>query len=639
MQRKVIYGRYLVGVALVLILLWGTHRMVFRWAVQKYTNHFEHTWNVAIRIGDYSSQGIAGVVFRDKRITYASGDTFFWANDIRLHLKLLPLVVGKVQLSRLQVDSMVINYRPSLLHRTDTSAVVLAHPAEKQTISSRLRSWFKRLPATCRIATATFRYIDSSQWFCTRIDSFTVKDKRLHGTLHLSDAHAASTLECQGKLIPSQYHFAVSLQNRQAGDNPLPFLEQKWNLLLSFNSTYLECRLPNTSTLLFSISTRGLALFHPRLSEQPVQIDTSGLFLHITTEKDYWCVDSVSHVSFNGFTFPLFVRYDYDMANPTLEFAIPGIEFSAQQLFDALPRRAFRHLNGLKAEGKLSFTLRGRIPFGMLDSLYLFSRLQPSDFRIKQFGMAHLPMLNDTFTVYRKEPGFPPIAIRVDSTAATYTRLCDVPKHLIHAVLTSEDGSFFYHKGFNEEAFAKSLAENIRKKRFARGASTISMQLVRNVFLSRNKNLSRKFEEILLTWLLENSRIVTKERMLEIYFNIIEWGPNIYGIKSAAQFYFNKKPSQLTLQESIFLAAIIPSPKYFRYTFVANGIMKDGFEGYFQRVAQIMLARNQIHPSDTIGLGHRVTLTGVAQKFLISPQDSLTANHGDTLFLDPDEDF
>jgi hypothetical protein len=293
----------------------------------------------------------------------------------------------------------------------------------------------------------------------------------------------------------------------------------------------------------------------------------------------------------------------------------------------------------LKAEGNLSFALRGRIPFGMLDSLYLYSQLQPSGFRIKQFGPAYLPMLNDTFTVYRHEPGFPPVAIRVDSNAASYTRLRDIPKHLIDAVLTSEDGTFFYHRGFNEEAFAKSLAENIRKKRFARGASTISMQLVRNVFLSRNKNLSRKFEEVLLTWLLENSHIVTKERMLEIYFNIIEWGPNIYGIKQAARFYFNKKPSQLTLQESIFLAAIIPSPKYFRYTFVTNGSMKDGFEGYFQRVAQIMLARNQIQPSDTIGLNHRVTLSGAAAKMLISPQDSLLTNPSDTLFFDANEDF
>jgi membrane peptidoglycan carboxypeptidase len=231
-----------------------------------------------------------------------------------------------------------------------------------------------------------------------------------------------------------------------------------------------------------------------------------------------------------------------------------------------------------------------------------------------------------------------PVAIKVDTLSKNYTRLPDISKYLIYAVLTSEDGSFFYHKGFNEEAFARSLAENIRKKRFARGASTITMQLVRNVFLSRNKTLARKFEEILLTWMLENTHIVSKERMLEIYFNIIEWGPNVYGVKQAARFYFNKKPSQLTLQESIFLASIVPSPKYFRYTFAQNGAMKDCFEGYFQRIAQIMLARNQILPSDTVGLNHRVTLTGEAQKFLTTLSDSLV-NANDSTFFDPDDNF
>jgi membrane peptidoglycan carboxypeptidase len=76
-----------------------------------------------------------------------------------------------------------------------------------------------------------------------------------------------------------------------------------------------------------------------------------------------------------------------------------------------------------------------------------------------------------------------------------------------------------------------------KTKKFSRGASTISMQLIKNVFLTREKTVSRKLEEILLVYILENNRIV-KERMLEVYFNIIEWGPNVYGIGEASRFYF-----------------------------------------------------------------------------------------------------
>lgn len=129
-----------------------------------------------------------------------------------------------------------------------------------------------------------------------------------------------------------------------------------------------------------------------------------------------------------------------------------------------------------------------------------------------------------------------------------------------YAVLTSEDPSFFYHRGFIPDAFKESMIENIKAKRFVRGGSTISMQLVKNVFLSREKTISRKLQEMLIVWLIENKGLVSKERMFEIYLNAIEWGHGIYGIKEASQFYFSKLPSQLNLAESIFLASIIPDP-------------------------------------------------------------------------------
>src|SRR6476620_7713093 len=116
---------------------------------------------------------------------------------------------------------------------------------------------------------------------------------------------------------------------------------------------------------------------------------------------------------------------------------------------------------------------------------------------------------------------------------------------------TSEDPSFMSHRGFITAAFKESITKNIKTKKFTRGASTISMQLIKNVFLTREKTLSRKLEEILLVYVLENNRISSKDRMLEVYFNIIEWGPNVYGIGEAAQFYFQKKPSDLTLNECL----------------------------------------------------------------------------------------
>src|SRR5699024_10541060 len=130
------------------------------------------------------------------------------------------------------------------------------------------------------------------------------------------------------------------------------------------------------------------------------------------------------------------------------------------------------------------------------------------------------------------------------------------------------------HEGFVPKAIKASIATNFKERAFKRGGSTISMQLVKNVFLKREKTLARKVEEMLIVWLIEHNNIITKERMFEVYLNIIEWGNNVYGIGEAARYYFLKDPAQLNVGESIFLASIVPRPKSGLYRFDANGVLK-----------------------------------------------------------------
>ena len=96
------------------------------------------------------------------------------------------------------------------------------------------------------------------------------------------------------------------------------------------------------------------------------------------------------------------------------------------------------------------------------------------------------------------------------------------------------------------------------------------MQLVKNLFLERQKTIARKLEEMIITWLIEENRLVSKERMFEIYLNIIEWGPQVYGAQEEARFYFDKDVADLTLAEAIFMAGIIPQPKRFMVSFDAE---------------------------------------------------------------------
>src|SRR5206468_9824668 len=113
-----------------------------------------------------------------------------------------------------------------------------------------------------------------------------------------------------------------------------------------------------------------------------------------------------------------------------------------------------------------------------------------------------------------------------------------IPKTLSDLVIICEDPNFYEHKGIDDYAIQLAILHNFKLRKFSRGASTITMQLVRNLFLGHHKNISRKLEEFIIAWLLEKHASLKKERILEIYLNIIEFGYNVYGISEASLYYF-----------------------------------------------------------------------------------------------------
>jgi membrane peptidoglycan carboxypeptidase len=251
------------------------------------------------------------------------------------------------------------------------------------------------------------------------------------------------------------------------------------------------------------------------------------------------------------------------------------------------------------------------------DALEFSSSLGKRDFKIQTFGKTNLAKINQDFTYSAYEKDRLVKTLLVGLQNPNYTPISNISDHLKAAVLTSEDGNFYSHLGFNEEAFKKSIATNFKQKRFVRGGSTISMQLVKNVFLTRNKTLARKIEEAMIVWLIENNRIVSKERMLEVYLNIIEWGPGIYGIGEASRFYFNKLPSQLTLSESVFLAMIIPRPKGFAYNFGPDGKLKAHVAAYYALIADHLLKRGKITEEERPMILPDIDLVGQAKDFIL----------------------
>jgi membrane peptidoglycan carboxypeptidase len=269
----------------------------------------------------------------------------------------------------------------------------------------------------------------------------------------------------------------------------------------------------------------------------------------------------------------------------------------------------------MEAQGNFSYALHFEYNNHKPNNLVFESKLKPEGLKITKYGEADLNKINGEFTYRAIDKGIPQRPIVVGATNPNYTPLNNISPYLQKCVLTSEDPSFFNHRGFINEAFKQSIAKNIRTKKFSRGASTISMQLIKNVFLTREKTVSRKLEEILLVYILENNHISTKERMLEVYFNIIEWGPNIYGIGEASHFYFQKKPSDLNLNECLFLATIIPKPKGFMYRFDTEQHLKPFATQQNAFLTKLMLRRNVLTSNDTLG-NFPLNISGAAQQYL-----------------------
>lgn len=159
-----------------------------------------------------------------------------------------------------------------------------------------------------------------------------------------------------------------------------------------------------------------------------------------------------------------------------------------------------------------------------------------------------------------------PVKVKlVNSPPSGWAKIAEIPKAAMGAIVVSEDWAFFSHEGFDANQLKEAIKEDLADRRFSRGASTITMQVVKNVFLSQEKTLYRKAKEFVLAIRLDNR--VSKRKVLEVYFNIAEWGEGIFGINAASRKYFGKSPSELSPKEGAFLAMLLPSPKRYSQSF------------------------------------------------------------------------
>ncbi len=168
-----------------------------------------------------------------------------------------------------------------------------------------------------------------------------------------------------------------------------------------------------------------------------------------------------------------------------------------------------------------------------------------------------------------------------------WVSLKDVSRDFLYTVVMSEDAQFFEHSGVEFDNILASAALNIKEGKYSHGASTISQQVVKNIFLSNQKTISRKLKEVLITQDLE--RYFSKNEILELYLNLAEFGPDLYGARSAAWHFFRKRPAKINAAEGAFMSLMLPSPRKNHYSIFQNHNLTLSKKKKIRRVLRDML--------------------------------------------------
>ncbi len=604
-------------------------------ALSRLKRELHDRFAMELTIQQYRFQGISTFCMKGLTLLPANGDTLLQLDTLAIRPSFFSWIQGRPGFGYLELQHATLrisdvkgrnNYR-SLLHPKASSAAAV----ESSTKSTRsyadllhgvLLQAFSLAPQRSHAVDLRLQLRSDTLNEDISIPELVSNSSEIHATL--TDESSRSSWRMQGTFHQRKRQFDIQVfpitPNHQ-----VPLLHELLGVSIRFDTVHAQLeqveRLGENLSLKGSFDVRSLSIHHPRIATDTVFIPSLRWDYSVSVGDRFLQIDSASRFVLDRLPLRPFIRLDQDKGmvySLSLGFdSVPSTDF-----FASLPRGMFDEVRDIKASGFLSFRLDFQLDSGNPDSARFECSMKKNGFRLNQTGSAGLTRINGEFVydVFEKERYIRSISIGPSNP--DYVPADQVSVFFRNAVLTSEDGNFFFHNGFNEEAFRKSIIANYKAGRFVRGGSTISMQLVKNVFLTRKKTMARKAEEAIIVWLLESNRLVSKDRMLEVYFNIIELGPGVYGIGEASRFYFDKSPRDLDLPESIFLAGLLPRPKAFRSLFDSTGQLKPYMADYYRVMGNFMIKKNLIDQTQFDALRPAVILKGPARDFLL-PRDTV----------------
>ncbi|MBJ6111424.1 transglycosylase domain-containing protein [Hymenobacter sp. BT523] len=647
--KRLVFG-ILGGLAVLLLLAFA----VFQWKRQQLLDYalkevkakIERKYPVILTLGPAKFAGFKTVEIAGLGLVPTANptDTLLTARRLQASLSVRSLFAGRPVFSDLQIITarltphktatadnygfLIKKQKPSAAPRDTTKGTNYG-----LLLNQALETVFDNVPGEANFKDFTVSYASLRHTAMLRLPELKIQDGDISGSLTATIDSVANQLGISGHIEPGDYALNAKIFG-VGGSVQLPYVPRRFGALVSFDT--VQVRLDSkdfddddtggTLTVRGSLAARNFSLYHPKLAANEIEVKRGGLDFVAKLGRGTAALEKGSQITVNKIV--LYPEISVRMKpSRAVSINVTSAETEANDFFASLPTGIFDEVRGTQGTGTLTYRMSGSLDMAQVDSLKFDSSLKGKNFKLTSFGEEDLNKLNTPFvqTVYN-DKGDSVRTFVVGPPNPDFVPYNEVSPYLIHAITTAEDPRFFTHKGFMEKAFVKSAIQNIKEKRFARGGSTLSMQLVKNVFLTRQKTVARKIEEALIVWLLENTHLASKQRMFEVYLNIIEWGPSkyrwpsgkrgVYGVKDAALFYYGKRPSELNLAESLYLASIIPKPKYARYSFDAYGDLRRSTRYFFRLIADIMATRGLITPNDRENLPYGLSLNGPARQYM-----------------------
>ena len=607
----------IVAISLIILLLIGGYiaynkrEAVLQKEIAKAKDKAKKDYNLNINIGSAHFTGLATVSLSDITVVPDQRDSLLNIKKFDVSIKILPFIFGNVKFADVVLENGHLNLTDvkgiknfDFLFKKKKDTTEKKERADLSVLANNLvKQVLYKIPDDLDLRNFLVTFKNDSAGIKLLAQTAVIKDGKLSSTIKVDDTLA--TWHFSGKMHPSDKDIDLHLY-ADGKKVEIPYLQERYHLKVNFDtiSTRLE-KVENSdgiTRIYGSWSVKNLLISQPALSSSDIIVPDGSIDANVFVGKNYVSLDSSSLIKIKKIAVKTYLKYQlYPVKMYSVKMNSDWM--NAQDVFDSFPKGMFDSFDGIQVTGKVKYHLHVFLDSSNPDQVQFESALAKDNLNIVKYGKTDLGRLNRPFTYIPYEKGKPMPARIIGPQNPDYTPLQDISPNVKYAVMTSEDPSFYTNHGFVEESIRRSIATDFKQKKFKRGGSTISMQLIKNAFLSREKTLSRKIEEILIVWMIENNNVMSKDRMLEVYFNIVEWGRNIYGIGEASRYYFGKSPSSLTLGEGIYLASILPHPKTGLYSFLPDGSLRPSLVNYYNLIGKMMAARNWTEP-DSSGYGY-----------------------------------